>query len=224
MVAITGGFSEGFVDLKMRVAGNAAATAATILADPGLIRVSVVSHLLDATFFMLTAMVLYFLLRHVHEGVARAMLVFVVLAAGIIALNAVFQFEALQVATDGTYTAAFGVAGSNAIVLLLLDIQHFGTLSAQVFFGLWLTPLAYLAYKSDLFPKALSVLLVAATVCYLADLLAAFLAPDIEATVKPAVFMGAIAEGWMVGYLLIKGVGAPSKPVGAPAALIPVGL
>src|ERR1700675_1645609 len=83
MVAITGGFSEGFVDLKMRVAGNAAATAANVLADPGLVRLSVVSHLLDATFFMLTAMVLYFLLRHAHEGVARVMLVFVVLAAGI---------------------------------------------------------------------------------------------------------------------------------------------
>lgn len=220
MVAITGGFSEGFVDLKMRVAGNATATAANVLADPGLIRLSVVSHLLDATFFMLTAMVLYFLLRHAHEGVARAMLVFVVLAAGIIALNAVFQFEALQVATDGTYTAAFGAAGSNAIVLLLLDIQHFGTLSAQVFFGLWLTPLAYLAYKSGMFPKAMSVLLVAATVCYLADLLTAFLAPDIEAVIKPAVFMGAIAEGWMVGYLLVKGVRSPSTPDGAPAAAL----
>src|SRR5258705_5244701 len=141
MVAITGGFSEGFVDLKMRVAGNAAATAANVLAGPGLVRLSVVSHLLDATFFMLTAMVLYFLLRHAHEGVARAMLVFVVLAAGIIALNAVFQFEALQVATNGNYTAAFGAAGSNAIVVLLLGIQHFRTLSAQVFLRPWLPPL-----------------------------------------------------------------------------------
>jgi Domain of unknown function (DUF4386) len=220
MVAITGGFSEGFVDLKMRVAGNAAATAANVFADPGLIRLSVVSHLLDATFFMLTAMVLYFLLRHAHEGVARTMLVLVVLAAGIIALNSVFQFESLQVATDGAYAAAFGGAGSNAIVLLLLDIQHFGTLSAQVFFGLWLTPLAYLAYKSGMFPKALSVLLVAATVCYLADVLTAFLAPDIEAVIKPAVFMGAIAEGWMVGYLLIKGVRSPSVAGGAPVTAL----
>src|SRR6476661_5827553 len=52
MVAITGGFSEGFVDLKMRVAGNSAATAATVLADPGLLRLGVIAHLLDATFFI----------------------------------------------------------------------------------------------------------------------------------------------------------------------------
>ncbi len=86
------------------------------------------------------------------------MLVFVALAVGIITLNAVFQFEGLQVATDASYVAAFGAAGSNALVLLLLDIQHYGTLSAQVFFGLWLAPLGYLAYKSGLFPKALGVL------------------------------------------------------------------
>ena len=108
------------------------------------------------------------------------MLVFVAVAVGIITLNAVFQFEGLQVATNASYVTAFGAAGSNALVLLLLDIQHYGTLSAQVFFGLWLAPLGYLAYKSGLFPKALGVTLVAATVCYLVDLFAAFLVPELR--------------------------------------------
>ena len=107
------------------------------------------------------------------------MLVLVALATGIICLNAVFQFEGLRVATDGVYAAAFGAAGSNALVLLLLDTQHYGTLIAQVFFGLWLVPLGYLAYKSGLFPKWLGVLLIVGGVCYLVDLLAAFLVPDV---------------------------------------------
>ena len=78
-----------------------------------------------------------------------------------------------------SYAAAFGAAGSNALVLLLLDMQHYGTLIAQVFFGLWLAPLGYLAYKSGMFPKALGVVLIVATVCYLVDVLARFLVPDI---------------------------------------------
>ena len=166
LVAIFGGFAEGFGDPKMYVAGNAAATAANVLADPGLVRMIVVAHLLNGIFFVLTAMALYILLQHVNKSVARAMLVFVALAVGITTLNAVFQFEGLQVATNASYVAAFGAAGSNALVLLLLDIQHYGTLSAQVFFGLWLAPLGYLVYKSGLFPKALGVVLVAASVCY----------------------------------------------------------
>ena len=108
LVAIFGGFAEGFGDPKMYVAGNAAATAANVLADPGLVRMIVVAHLLNAIFFVLTAMTLYILLQHVNKSVARAMLVFVALAVGITTLNAVFQFEGLQVATDSAYAAAFG--------------------------------------------------------------------------------------------------------------------
>jgi hypothetical protein len=178
LVGIFGGFAEGFVDPKLYVPGNAAATAGNVVANSGLVRLGVVAHLLDGTCFVFVAMTLYILLEQVHKSVARAMLVLVALATGIICLNAVFQFEGLRVATDSSYAAALGSAGSNALVLLLLDIHHYGTLSAQVFFGLWLVPLGYLAYRSSLFPKWLGVLLIAGGVCYLVDLLAAFLVPD----------------------------------------------
>src|SRR5437773_8894277 len=148
LVGMFGGFAEGFVDPKMYVAGNAAATAGNVVANSGLVRMGVVAHLLDGTFFVFLAMTLYILLQHVHKSVARAMLVLVALATGIICLNAVFQFEGLRVATGAVNLAAFGIAGSHALVLLLLDTQHYGTLIAQVFFGLWLVPLGYLAYKS----------------------------------------------------------------------------
>jgi hypothetical protein len=208
LVGIFGGFAEGFVDPKMYVAGNAAATAGNVAANSDLVRMGVVSHLLDAVFFVFLAMTLYILLRPIHTGMARAMLVLVVLATAIISLNAIFLFEGLRVATDGYYATAFGTTGSNALVLLLLDIQHYGTLSAQVFFGLWLVPLGYLAYKSaGLFPKWLGVLLVVGGVCYLIDLLAAFLAPDLDKAIHTSIVIPcAIAEISMVLYLLAVGV------------------
>ena len=110
LVGIFGGFAEGFGDPKMYAAGNAAATTGNVLANPGLVRMIVAAHLLDAIFFVLTAMTLYILLEHVHKSMARAMLVFVAVAVGIITLNAVFQFAALRVAGDGSYAAAFGAA------------------------------------------------------------------------------------------------------------------
>ena len=161
LVGIFGGFAEGFVDPKLHVAGNAAATAANVVANADLVRMGVVAHLVDGVFFALTAMALYLLLNHVHKNAARSMVIFVVIAVGMICLNAVFLFEGMQVATDPSYVTAFGVAGSSALVMILLDIQHYGTLAAQVFFGLWLAPLGYLAYRSGLFPKALGVVLVA---------------------------------------------------------------
>jgi hypothetical protein len=188
-----------------------------VIANAGLVRSGVVAHLLDGVFFVLAAMALDLLLGFVNKNVGRWMVVLVVLATGIICLNAVFEFEGLQVATTSAYSTAFGVIGSNALVLLLLDMQHYGTLIAQVFFGLWLAPLGYLAYTSGLFPKTLAVVLVAATVCYVADLLAAFLAPDLARQIHPMlVITPAIAEIWMVVYLLVKGVRSASTNERAP--------
>src|SRR5205823_14519868 len=153
LVGITGGFAEGFVEPKMYVVGDAFATAANVVANASLVRLGVVSDLLDQTFFVFLALTLYVLLRHVHQSMARAMLVLVALPAGITCLNSVFSFEALRIATGGVDLSALGAAGSNAMVLLLLDAQHYGILVAQIFFGLWLVPLGYLAYKSGMFPK-----------------------------------------------------------------------
>jgi hypothetical protein len=185
----------------------------------------VVAHLVDGVFFALTAMTLYLLLNHVHKNAARSMVIFVVIAVGMICLNAVFLFEGMQVATDPSYATAFGVAGSSALVMVLLDIQHYGTLAAQVFFGLWLAPLGYLAYRSGMFPRALGVVLVAATISYVADTLSAFLLPNLELQIKPALIVAPlVGEIWMVVYLLAKGVQSGQQTNPAPEAVVaPVG-
>ena len=80
-------------------------------------------------------------------------------------------------------------------------------LIAQIFFGLWLVPLGYLAYQSGLFAKVLGVVLIVGGVCYLVDLLAAFLVPDVSKAIHSFIIIpSAIAEIWMVGYLLVIGV------------------
>lgn len=207
LVGIFGGFAEGFVEPKMYVAGNAAATAGNVVAHAGLVRLGVAADLLDQAFFIFLALTLYVLLRHVHKNVALAMVVLVAIAAAIGSLNAVFEFEGLRLATDSSYATIFGAAGSNALVMTLLDMQHYGLLIAQVFFGLWLTPLGYLAYKSGWFPKALGVALIVGTVGYLLDLLAAFLVPDLGNAIHGYVTIpSAVAEIWMVLYLIVIGV------------------
>ena len=210
VVGITGGFSEGFVDPSLYVAGDAAATAGNVAGNASLMRLGVVAHLTDAVFFLLTAVTLYLLLKHAGKYAGRLMVVAVIIAAGIISVSAVFTYVALQVATEGPYVTAFGLPGSNALVLLLLDIQHYAVLAAQVFFGLWLAPLGYLAIKSKLFPKALGIILILATVSYLTDVVLAFLLPVLATQIH--IYLGivpAIAEIWMVFYLLLIGVRTP---------------
>jgi NAD(P)-dependent dehydrogenase (short-subunit alcohol dehydrogenase family) len=208
LVGIFGGFAEGYVEPKMYVAGDAAATAGNVVANSGLVRLGVVADLLDQTLFVFLAMTLYPLLKHVRQSVARAMVVLVVIASAISCLNTVFELEGLRVATDSSYAAAFGTAGANALVLLLLDAQHHGILIAQIFFGMWLVPLGYLACKSSgMFPKWLGVLLIVGGICYLVDVLVLFLVPDFGQQIAPFVVVpSAIAEISMVLYLLVIGV------------------
>jgi len=209
VVAIFGGFAQGFVYPKVYAAGDAATTAKNLLANSGLVRIGVVADLIQATVWVFVAMTLYLLLKHVHKDAARAMVAFAAIGAGITCLNAVFEFEGLRVATGAVNLASLGPAGSNALMLLLVDAQHYGLLTAQIFFGLWLVPMGYLAYKSGWFPKALGILLGVGAACYLVDMLVAFLVPDFGKTIHPFITIpSAIAEVWMVIYLLLIGVGA----------------
>ena len=219
VVGIAGGFAEGFVDPFLYVAGDPTATAGNLAANPGLVRLAVVAHWTDAVFFVLTAVTLYVLLKHVGKHAARLMVLPVVVAAGIISVSTVFTVVALQLATTDTYVAAFGQAQANNLALLMLDVEHYGILAAQVFFALWLAPLGYLAYRSRLFPKALGIILIVATASYLTDVVVAILLPGVTGQVHGFLsIVPAIAEIGMVLYLLVIGVRTPRSAVPTPVA------
>src|SRR2546430_5001707 len=217
IVGIFGGFALAYVSPLVYIPGDATATAAKVAANADLVRVGVLADLLQATVFVFLAMTLYLLLARVQRNVAIAMVILVAIATTIMCLDKVFQFAALRVATDPSYAAAFGIAGSNALVLLLLDIHNYGFLIAQIFFGLWLAPLGYLAYKSGMFPRALGVVLIVAAVSYLVDVLAAFSSPDLAKQIHPFLIIApTIGEIGIVVYLLVWGVRTPPAREHAP--------
>ena len=218
VVAVLGGWAHGYVRAQTYVQGDATATARNVLDNASLVRFGFVADLVQATLMLFVVMALYRLLQHVNVNVARMMVIFVVVSVAITCLNMVFQFGSVLVAEDATYAAAFGVQGSEGLVLLLLDLQHAGYLIAQIFFGLWLFPLGLLAFRSGMFPRVIGVLLMAGTVAYLADALLQFLAPGLaDAISAPALIPVVIlAEVSMLAYLLIKGVKTAPSP--APVA------
>jgi uncharacterized membrane protein YpjA len=214
-VAVLGGFAELVVRDRIVELGHPLATAENIRDSATLFRAGFVADLVQATLFLLTAMVLYLLLRGVNELVARAMVVIVAVSVAIICLNLLNQWVALQLATD----RAFG-AGSDALVGLFAGMHHDGYLIAQIFFGLWLLPLGYLVVKSGRFPTWIGVLLIAGCFGYLVDTFATFLAPGVADTIEAIVLApAAIGELSFVAYLLIKGVRDREEE---PRALAPV--
>lgn len=210
VVGILGGFAFAGVYTAMYAPGDPATTASNLVADAWLVRFGVAADLIQVVFWVFLSLTLFTLLRHVNAYAARAMVVLVAIGASISFLNILFEFQGMRVATDPAYLAAVGSAGSTALAMLMLDLQHFGYAIAGIFFGLWLVPLGYLAFKSGMFPKVLGIVLVVGGVSYLFDTLATFVAPELTALTHPvAALLGGVAEISTLGYLLVKGVRSP---------------
>jgi Domain of unknown function (DUF4386) len=220
IVAVFAAFAFNYATGTVYVPGDAAATAQKLMANGGLVRAGVAADLIQAMTWIFTAMALYLLLRRRNEDWARAMVILVAVGAGIVCVKQVFPVAALPVATEPSFAAAFGAAGSNALALLLLDLHHYGSLIAEIFMGLWLVPLGYLAYASGMFPRAMGVLLVVGGAGYVAGSLAGLLDPASgEAFNRSAMLLPTIAEVWLLGYLLVKGARSPSAPDRMPVAV-----
>lgn len=218
VVAVLGGFAELYVRDRIVELGDAAATAENIRSSATLFRLGFVADLAQATVFLFTAMALYLLLRGANELVARAMVVIVAVSVGIICLNLLNQYMALQLATGEGSAAAFGAAGSDGLAGLFTEMHHAGYLIAQIFFGLWLLPLGYLVVRSGWFPKAIGVLLIVGCFGYLIDTFARFLAPGVAGSIEAFVVApAAIGELSLVVWLLVKGVRVRERDALAPA-------
>ncbi len=218
IMALCAGFAEFYVRSRLVESGNAGATADNIRASATLFRVGFVVDLVQATSFLLTAMALYLLLKHVNQLAAAAMVTLVAVSVAVQSLNLLNQYTALTIATGENYTRAFGHAGSDALTMLFVDMQRNGFVIAEMFFALWLLPLGYLVIKSGYFPKLLGVLLIIGCVGYLADLFARLLAPDLGARIGGFVGVpGAVAELSFLAWLLVKAVRVPAPHARVPA-------
>lgn len=198
VVAAGGGFSE-YVRLSATVTGDSAATAANVARDAGLFHAAFVADLVDFTCFLGVGLILYAIHRRVNPAVAVAMLTINAVSVAIQATNMLTQLSAMFVATDPRY------AGST---LLLLQMHQQGYQIAQIFFGGYLLPLGYLVYRSDLFPRALGIVLVVAGAGYIAGVVASWASPAFDSALAVDFgIVGGVGEIVFLLWLLIKGAG-----------------
>ncbi len=206
ILAICGGFAEFGVRQRLIVPGDATATAQNLLAHANLFRFGIVAELLGQVVFVLLVFALYELLKVVHRRRAVLMVALVLLAVGITVLNLVNQAAALMVLDGGLWAAAFEPAQREVLASFFLGLHGFGYgVVAQVFFGLWLLPLAALIVRSGFIPKVIGWFLALAGAGYLVDVVLAAMLPDVGFVLSEYTFVG---ELLLMGWLLAKGVDA----------------
>src|SRR4051794_19893763 len=107
VVAVLGGFAQ-MIRVRVYAPGDPVSTAANLVANAALVRLSFVADLLQNLVWLCLALVLHRLLAHAGRYLARAMVTFVVVSVAVASLNLVHQLGALLVATTPAYATAFG--------------------------------------------------------------------------------------------------------------------
>lgn len=222
VVAITGGFAQMVARLGVLVPGDAAATADNIRDSATLFQIGLVADIVNIVAFVGVALLLYAVLSPVHRLLSGTFVVLVAIAAAIMAADLVNHAGALVVATQPSVAAAMGAHAADALAALFLDLHNVGYLVAQVFFGLWLLPLGYVAYRSGYFPRALGILLMIGSLSYLASFGVTIASSDFTSSLRTVFALPAgFAEIAFLAWLLVRGanVDTPRRPsrAGSPA-------
>lgn len=204
-------FSGMFVDPKIYVPGDAAATISNILAFDWLLRLGFVSWIVSYIIFLFLVLVLYNLFQSVDKGQARLMVILVVASVPLSILNMLNQYAPIVLLGGAGHLSAFNPVQLQTLSMVFLDLYHNGIMVAEIFWGLWLIPLGILVWKSRFVPKVLGVLLIIGCFGHLLSFLSTFLFPDYSEFLIPISEMVMIGELPIFLWLLIKGVKDP-KP------------
>jgi len=198
-----GFFSFVYVPSVLLARGDAATTSRNILASAWLFRAGTVSHLISQILVVFLVLALYRLLRPVNEDHAAVMVVLALIGIPIAFASEISNLAALRVLA-GTTDGAFTPAQIHAQAMLFLNIARNGVLLAQIFWGLWMLPLASLVFRSQFLPRLLCVPVLIASVGYLIDSGTQLLLPGAP-TISQFTF---VAELVLPLWLVIKEAGA----------------
>jgi hypothetical protein len=139
----------------------------------------------------------------------------VVLGIPIAFLNELNSVAALALVRGADFLSIFEKPQRDALAMLFLNLHHYGFVVAEIFWGLWLLPLALLVYRSRFLPRFLGVWLVLDGFAYLALSLTSVLLPQYSDKVstysQPALF-GEVA---FMLWLIIKGAKPPALDAAA---------
>jgi hypothetical protein len=217
LMALTGPIGLLYVPTKIIVSGDATATANNILTSESLFRIGIVSNILCQIAFIFLVLALHRLLKGVNQQLALLMVALVLVAVPIAFVNMLNPLAALLLLSGADFLSVFEADQLHVLAMVFINLEEYGTMIAQIFWGLWLLPFGLLVFKSGFFPKILGVFLIAACFGYLADSFTFLLFPDyVDVVSSIATVPEAVGELSMVLWLLIVGA-SKQKPAFAAA-------
>jgi hypothetical protein len=202
LTILTGIFAQGFVSERLIVSGDAAATAANLLAHKGLFQLGFAVFMIEMACNIAMTALFYDLLKPV-SGSVSLVAAFLGLAGCVIkTFSRLFFIAPLFILGGAHYLSVFSAEQLQALALLFLKVNDRGAGIALVFFGFYAFLTGCLIIKSTFLPRILGVLSVLGGLGWLT-----FLYPPLGGRLFPFLALFAIlGAASLIFWLLVFGV------------------
>lgn len=187
---------------RLVVIGDAAATAANILAHQSLFFSGIAADLIGLLCYVAVTALFYVLFRPVSKSVSAAAVVFSLIGCVIQAFASVFHVVPMLVLGRAQYMSVFTTDQLQPIALLLLRLHAAAFNLGLAFFGVYCLLIGYLVFRSTFLPRGLGVLVAVGGLAYLL-----VLSPSLAPVLFPYIIAaGSIGEGSLMLWLVLNGV------------------
>ncbi len=180
--------------------GDAAATAANILAHGSSFRLGYAFDLLMFACYIAVTALFYDLFTPVNKNLSLLAAFFSLVGCAVGALSCVLLLAPLAVSRGGP--GGFTVEQLQALAFLFFKLQGQTFNASLVFFGFYCLLIGFLILRSDFLPRFLGVLMTFAGLGWLT-----FLSPPLAKSLFPYILLpGVLGEGSLTLWLLVMGV------------------
>lgn len=198
LTAVSGGlFMRGIV-----VSGDAAATAANLLAHESLFRLGLATNLIAMALYVAMTALFYELFKPVNRSLSLVAAFVGLAGCAVQTFSYVFDLATFAVLRGAPYLSILDGRQLQALALLFLKLQGQGETMSLVFFGLYDLLIGCLILKSTFLPRILGALMAVAGLGWL-TVLSPTLLDHLSQVVLP---LGFVAELLLMLWLIIRGV------------------
>lgn len=180
VMTIAAVFAILFVFEKLKVNGDASATAKNILASETLFRAGFCSLILVLVCDVLVSWALYLFLKQVNKDISLLAMMFRLIYVAILGAALANLAIALNCLRGVVYLTPSDTDQLHAPALLFINAFFDGWAVGLMVFGFHLLALGYLVFISGFIPKAIGVLITIGALCYLIQNFAVFILPNYE--------------------------------------------
>jgi hypothetical protein len=208
-----GGWSMSYIRSNILVAGDAAATAAHLVASENLFRLAIVSILLSQVLLLFFGLALFRLFRPVDRCNAILLLASIMITVGMAVVNTLNLCAALALLSPLDYLKAFTPEQRNALVMVFLRLNNsFGQALVELFWAPYFFAFGLLVIKSRYLPKIFGCLLMIMSAGYAINILTKFLVPQFYPATFTTLAMALGALGGLPPMIWLLFRGAREQP------------